>query len=201
MTWEDVFRLILAALASVGGAGAIILGLSTWLGKMWAASIIESLRQEDRIELENIKYRLDLLKTTSLRYSKEQLTLYNKLWNLLCDLKFAADILWDLAINSNLRIFTKKLKVALEEVEKSYLFINDSHYRELLKLLNIFKNFEINKKNLIQLYEMKRQPESEVNHNDIINFVTTNRQTKLKYENIMKAIGDNLRKQLKGEND
>jgi len=103
MTWEDVFRLILAALASVGGAGAIILWLSTWLGKIWAASIIESLRQGDRIELENIKYRLDLLKTTSLRYSKEQLTLYNKLWILLCDLKFAADNLWDLNINPNLR--------------------------------------------------------------------------------------------------
>jgi len=89
----------------------------------------------------------------------------------------------------------------LEEVEKSYLFINDSHYRELLKLLNIFKNFEINKRKLIQLYEMKRQLESEVNDNEIKNFVTTNSETKLKYENIMKAIGDNLRKQLKGEND
>jgi hypothetical protein len=36
MTFPDVVKLAGAIMASIGGAGTIIFGLSTFLGKLWA---------------------------------------------------------------------------------------------------------------------------------------------------------------------
>jgi hypothetical protein len=40
MKWTEVFKLVFAMVASVGGAGAIIFILSSWLGKVWAHRIL-----------------------------------------------------------------------------------------------------------------------------------------------------------------
>jgi uncharacterized membrane protein len=42
MTLEDVLKISAAILASVGGAGIIVVGLSSFLGKVWANRIMES---------------------------------------------------------------------------------------------------------------------------------------------------------------
>ncbi|EPF2931025.1 hypothetical protein ACSL9C_003968 [Vibrio navarrensis] len=41
MDWESIFKISAGFLASVGSASAIILGLSSWLGKVWAQLILE----------------------------------------------------------------------------------------------------------------------------------------------------------------
>ena len=55
MSWEDALKLVSAFLASVGGAGAIIFGLSSWLGKVWANRILEADRVKYQTQLEVIK--------------------------------------------------------------------------------------------------------------------------------------------------
>ena len=51
MTWEDAFRLSTAVLASLGGGVAVILGFSSWLGKIWASRILN----KEKHELEKLK--------------------------------------------------------------------------------------------------------------------------------------------------
>ena len=41
MNYDDVFNIAAAILASVGGSAIIIVGLSSWLGKVWANRILE----------------------------------------------------------------------------------------------------------------------------------------------------------------
>ena len=55
---KDVFEISAAILASLGGSSAIIFGLSSWLGKVWANRILEKEKLEHNRELE--KYRKDL---------------------------------------------------------------------------------------------------------------------------------------------
>ena len=100
MNWGDAFKIIASALASTGVGGAIILGLSSWLGKVWANRLIESIKKVYQKEIESYRTQLEILKTTALRYSGEQFNLYNKLWHSLCDLRSAADVLWERAICS-----------------------------------------------------------------------------------------------------
>ena len=197
MNWEGTFKVIFSALASVGGAGVIVLALSSWLGKVWASRLIESVRKEYQKEIESHRSQLEIFRTTTLRYSGEQFSLYNKLWHSLCELKSAAESLWAEAAESNLRSFSTQLRITSDELEKSYVFIEDSHYKDLSRLLNAFKNYEIGKKKLVEIY-MIRNFGRRVTRYDIQELVDANRGRKQKYEQLAKKIGDDLKKQLRG---
>ncbi len=75
MDISSIFELSAAILASVGGAGIIVVCFSSWLGKVWATRLMDSERHENQkklaeiteeikrlnnVELENIKSTLEL---------------------------------------------------------------------------------------------------------------------------------------------
>ena len=197
MNWNEIFQIVSGVIISIGGAGAIIWKLSSYFGEIWAKKYLESIKKEYQKEIESYKTHLDMLKETSLRYSGRQFELYNRLWHSLYALKSTADMLWEKANEQNLKKFSQQLKETIDEVEKSYLFIEGNHYKELLKLLNEFKDYEIGKKRLVQLY-MKRSYRQQVDRYEIQQLVEQNRGRKQRYEQLVKEIGDNLKKQIKG---
>ncbi|EHU9469880.1 hypothetical protein ACTNIH_004742 [Vibrio parahaemolyticus] len=76
MDWESVFKLITAALASVGGATVIILGVSSKLGKFWAQKILEQEKSKLASELETTKRELDLAKDKLLSTHNDKVAIY-----------------------------------------------------------------------------------------------------------------------------
>src|SRR5450759_4104411 len=78
MDWTDVLKIGAAILASLGGGGLIALGLSSWLGKVWATHLMESERQAHAIELENLRNSLQRLTETELRSLDVQLEIRKK---------------------------------------------------------------------------------------------------------------------------
>jgi hypothetical protein len=58
-TATNVFNVAAAIIASVGGAGVILLALAGWLGKVWAARILEEDRAKYQSELERLKGELE----------------------------------------------------------------------------------------------------------------------------------------------
>lgn len=65
MSPKEIWQITLAVLAALGGGGAIVFALSSWLGKVWAARILERDRRLYAEELEklraNIQERSQLL--------------------------------------------------------------------------------------------------------------------------------------------
>ncbi|HEY0874257.1 MAG TPA: hypothetical protein VGD94_12355 [Vicinamibacterales bacterium] len=59
MTWRDALEIGLVVIASLGGGGAIVLGLSNWLGRVWADSLAERQRLASERELANQRGRID----------------------------------------------------------------------------------------------------------------------------------------------
>jgi len=57
MNAEEAKQLVFTIIASVGGAGVIILGLSSWLGKIWAEQIYQKTQLRNQKEIEEIKQR------------------------------------------------------------------------------------------------------------------------------------------------
>lgn len=55
---KEAFGIASAIIASIGGAGAIIIGLSSWLGKVWANRILENQKKEHQMEIESFKSQL-----------------------------------------------------------------------------------------------------------------------------------------------
>lgn len=76
MNWEDVFKFITAAVASVGVAGAVIFALSSWLGKVWATRILDREKSTLNKELEATKRELDVYKDTYLRNHNDKIVVY-----------------------------------------------------------------------------------------------------------------------------
>jgi len=62
MTWTDAFKTVIAVTISVLGGGGLVFALSSWLGKVWAARILEEERALHIRELEGYKSDLDRLK-------------------------------------------------------------------------------------------------------------------------------------------
>lgn len=58
MEIKEVFEIAGAILASLGGGSAIVLGLSSWLGKVWANRILENEKAEHSKDLEQYKREL-----------------------------------------------------------------------------------------------------------------------------------------------
>lgn len=57
MNWADVFQIATAVIASIGGGAIVVAAASTWLGRVWAARILERDRQKYRETLEDLRYR------------------------------------------------------------------------------------------------------------------------------------------------
>jgi hypothetical protein len=194
MSWNEIFQIVSGVIISVGGAGAIIWKLSSYLGEIWAKKHLESIKKEYQKEIEAYKSQLDMLKETSLRYSGQQFELYNNLWHSLYALRSTADVLWEEANEQNLIKFSQQLKKTMDKVEKSYLFIEENHYRELKDLLKQFSDYQFGKTKLIQLYKQR----TGVNHQEIEQWIHHNRERKEKYEELIDKIKKDLKKQIRG---
>lgn len=189
MTIEQIFQTIAAIFISIGGAGGIFWALSSHFGNIWSERHIARFRNE-----------LDIIKESTLRYSGQQFQLYNDLWKSLCDLKSNADDLWSLANEENLRNFSQQLKTTIEKVEKSFLFIESSHYTSLLELLNEFKNYQDGKTMLVELYMNPRGTQRLSSEDEINRLIDRNRNNRERYNHLVQDIGNNLKNQLRGEN-
>lgn len=75
MTWEDALRVIGSSLFAVLSAGAIIMGLASWLGKIWAERILRKESHDLQEKLNETRHRLDV----SLRASERELDLIKEM--------------------------------------------------------------------------------------------------------------------------
>jgi hypothetical protein len=55
MSFKDILTAVAAFITSVAGAGAIILGVSGWLGKVLADRLMEAERQKHSTQLEQLR--------------------------------------------------------------------------------------------------------------------------------------------------
>lgn len=58
MNWAEITTFVAAFIISLGGGGAIVLGLSNWIGRILADRYVEKLKQEIQQEIESHKTRL-----------------------------------------------------------------------------------------------------------------------------------------------
>jgi hypothetical protein len=87
-------------IASVGGAGVIIVGVSTWVGKIWAEKLMNAdkakheqelarlrsgLEKSNQIEIEGIRVELSLLKDHRLRDLSDKVVIYRHFIDLISE--------------------------------------------------------------------------------------------------------------------
>lgn len=65
MTAKDIIEIAAASIASIGGSGLLIFGLSSWLGKVWANRILENEKHEHAKLNVEFTHQLGLLTETT----------------------------------------------------------------------------------------------------------------------------------------
>ena len=207
MDWDQTFRVGSAIIASVGGSGAIVLGLSSWLGKLWAERLmarnrdrfnmeITMLRWQFDRELESYRTRAKVLLAQSERYDTRQFELYGTLWAALYDLKVAADKLWESAARETLIDFSTQLRTTNAAVHRGSLFLEESHYQQLKLILDLFGQFEIGKERLIDIRSASQLEDVYVPH--IANQqIEMNRRSKQDYDDLIERIRSGFVRQLR----
>ncbi len=78
MAWKDILSIIATAIASVGGAGAIIWALSSFFGKMWANKLLEKQKAEYQKDIEAYKSALSC-ELEKVKATNEKLTYISKI--------------------------------------------------------------------------------------------------------------------------
>ncbi|TMO83140.1 hypothetical protein [Pseudoalteromonas spongiae] len=202
MNLTEVLQTGSAIIISLGGAGAIIMALSSWLGKVWAARILEEDKNKYQVALEQLKsqYQLDVEKNKSvfLRYSESQFNLYNSVWVALCDLEKAADQLWAAATRTYVRDFAKSLSEAKHEVRKGALIIEEEHYERLISLFSEFEEFEFGKSKLLQL-RRERERIDRLDENEIRWVIDQNGQIRERFKDTLSEVKNQFSSQLRGD--
>jgi len=103
MNWDDVFRLIGASLFSVFSAGALVIGLASWLGKLWAERILrnETHKLQEQLaqtqsslnnSLERSKRELDFLKESRSNIHNDKIAIYRKIIDMVAKLLANLDL-------------------------------------------------------------------------------------------------------------
>src|SRR5260221_7098450 len=59
LSFQDAFKVVAAAILSVGGGGVIVVGLSSWLGKLWAQLLMQKDIAKYAADLESLKGKLE----------------------------------------------------------------------------------------------------------------------------------------------
>ena len=206
MLINEIINISTAIIASIGTSSVIIIGLSNWLGKVWASRILEQdkLRYSRELEetkakyereLEKYKVELDRSKVKSLRYSEYQFKQYNELWGTLCKLKRLANDLWENSSWKNVESFALHLEKTFNAVDRHQLLIENSHLEQLQKMLNAFDKYRIGKISLKNLQELNKNKSNEVDHN-VQELIQSNKKDKEKYIELLKKISSNFKKQI-----
>ncbi|MDA3906949.1 MAG: hypothetical protein PF484_12835 [Bacteroidales bacterium] len=194
MEWEDIFKIITGLLVSLGGAGAIILGFSKFIGELFAKRYEQKIRASFQNDINTYQSQLDILKQTTLRYSDKQFELYSILWSSLHDLKVLADELWVEASSRNMERFVRQLKKTKNEIEKASLFIENTHYERLSDTLSQFGNYQIGK---LLLVDYRRQNGGD--NYEITQMIEHNGHLKSEYEELISEVKQDLKNQIKGQ--
>lgn len=78
MRLSEFAKIVAAVIVSLGGGGAIVAGLSNWLGKLWAARFMEAEKAHYQRELEALKADLSRASDRTGQTLREKLSLYKE---------------------------------------------------------------------------------------------------------------------------
>ncbi len=78
MSLQDALTVVVTGITSIGSAAAIIFGLSSWLGKVWANRLMESEKAAHARDLEKLRSELQHTNEVKLSQLKEELDTYKQ---------------------------------------------------------------------------------------------------------------------------
>jgi hypothetical protein len=97
MAWDEILKIVGAALFSIASAGALVIGLASWLGKVWAERILRNESHELQkklavaqgqldLSIKAAERELDLIKDAHARVHNDKISIYRGVVDLVAKL-------------------------------------------------------------------------------------------------------------------
>jgi hypothetical protein len=147
MNQADIWSTASAVLLSLGGGGAIVWGLSSFLGNLWSKKLIakyqldldekfEKIKKEYTTEVETYKSELEKARNDYYRFSSKKFEIIEQTWSAIFDITEELKI-----YNKNEDNYSEYLKSSIQTInkytkiiQKNSLYFNE----EITKLLNSY---------------------------------------------------------------
>jgi hypothetical protein len=130
-------------------------------------------------------------------HSEKQFYLYDALWISLCDLRIAANDLWEYPNVDNAEKFAAHLKKTEVQIMKGSIHIEANHIDSLKRLIGEFSKFKVGKDRLIAL--MESQSLQSFDDEQIQKATLANGQIKDRYVRLLESIEHSFSLQIKGD--
>ncbi|MDA2937093.1 hypothetical protein MYX75_02370 [Acidobacteria bacterium AH-259-A15] len=194
----DSQEILTTVLGAIGGSGVIIIGLSAWLSKLWAARIVQAEKTAYAKEIEMLKSSLAASRVREQRNSEAQFQLYSQVWSCLQDVKSIGDRLWKRVTRPDLEEFVANLANARMAANRGRLILEEDHYHRLLEIFEAFENYQIGKRRLIDLRSKEEFDEIDEDLTDymIRDQIILNKGDKQRYDGLLDEILTEFRQQL-----
>lgn len=191
MTFSDsLFQILIAGGGAAVVSAAIILGL--W--KLSTNALLEKFKHSQVEELERLKDDLTRSSARASRYEGAQFGAYQEIWDTLCDLRLAADRLWDRATPRNVKEFGRHFEAVRRIVYGSEVLIEDPHLATLRTLIDDFREFYDGKGGVLEL--RRQQPPDEA---AIDSLIARNGQVRQRFAATLENLSASLKAQMRGQ--
>ena len=160
----EYFKLAFAIISSIGGAGLIILGLSNWLGKIWAARLMEAEKQKyakdletfkseislnAQKEIEKLKADVEIFKTKEIESFKDKINIYRQAMDTI------SEALADLDLYRNKELDEEAKKKSFHKFNVSRL--KNRAYMAMLSSPEIVQSFDTLIDEIISIYNSEKE--------------------------------------------
>jgi len=113
-SWTDVIKIVAGVIAALGGGGAIVAGLSSWLGKVWADRLMAEETAKFRENLERLTKQLERKNYVSKVRFDAEFAMYRELID-----KSIKMIEATLDLHPDGVVYTSQVQKVQEEIQKS----------------------------------------------------------------------------------
>jgi hypothetical protein len=186
--------IIFEILATVGGAGVVIIGLSKLLGNIWRDRLKEQERKRSEIALETLRQHYSIRRVQADKFAASQYDIYLELWETLQALRLAVDALWGKVTKQNISNLLRQLRTTEQKVNDWSIFFEEEHLQELRRLLRIIESFHTGK---LLLNEIRTEKDLDyLKLDEIKNQIEQNRKYKDQLENLLDELRCHFREQL-----
>lgn len=120
ISWTEVLKIALGVIAALGGGGAIVAGLSSWLGKVWADRLMAKETAKFREDLERLTKQLERKNYVSKVRFDAEFAIYRELCENTDEMERAVYMLFPSGLNSLPKDEDKQKKLFQERYKKAH---------------------------------------------------------------------------------
>lgn len=187
-------ELIIQILATVGGGGVIVIGLSKLLGNIWQDRLKEQERKRTELELETVRHLYNIRRVQADKFAGSQYDIYLELWETLQALRLTVDALWEQVTKQNVSNLVRQLRTTKQKVDNWSIFFDEDHLQQLRGIIKAIESFSTGKLSLEEIWS--RNDLNYLQVGEIKTQVERNRHYRDQLEELLENLRRNFRDRL-----